>query len=112
MDKERLKSLYFYAVSFVCLMLIIGGLISFFFNLTDLMLPPVSTPPPSLVGEPPEINGRKITEEEWRKQQEEQHKWEQEQERRRNMRGMIYGAIVVGVATPLYVYHWRRARQG
>ncbi len=102
-----IRRIYLYLVSFATLMMMIFGTVTVLQRGVNLVMPnpdvyytPVKIAPPE---------GEKViqSEEEIKKQNEQ----EKERQRLYAIRDMINSLILVGVALPVYLYHWRKIQR-
>lgn len=102
-----IRRIYLYLVSFATLMMMIFGTVTFFQRVVNLAMPnpDVYYTPAKMA--PPEGETVKQSEEEIKKQNEQ----EKERQRLYAIRDMINSLILVGVALPVYLYHWRKIQR-
>jgi glucan phosphoethanolaminetransferase (alkaline phosphatase superfamily) len=99
---NKLRNIYLYLVSFVSLMMIIGGLIFTVQNITDVIYPTNTYYEPY-----PVDKGNTLTEEE--KKLNEENKKKYDENRRMDSRKSVAKSVaVVVVALPVFAYHWRK----
>lgn len=99
---SKFRNLYLYLVSFVTLMMILGGIIFTVHNITDLVFPTNYYNEPWLY----EREGN-ITEEE-KVVYEENQKRNQENQIMERKKNVAKSVAVVIVALPTFIYHWRK----
>ena len=99
---NKLRNVYLYLVSFVALMMIIGGLIFTVQNITDVLYPTNNYYEPYPLGK----EGVMTTEE--KKVYEENQKRNEENRRAESKKSVAKSIAVVVVALPTFAYHWRK----
>jgi len=99
---SRLRNIYLYLVSFVTLMMILGGLIFTVQNVMDVIFPTDYY----YESYPIDKNGE-LSEEE-KKINEENRKRAEENRRTESKKNVAKSIAVVAVALPTFLYHWRK----
>lgn len=100
MFSKTIRILYFYLISLITLFMILGGIMATVINIINVILPEkVITYNYSKYDY--EISDYKTN-------------YDEEQETResnRRIKNLIYSLVVVGVAAPVYLYHWKKIEQ-
>lgn len=99
---NKLRNIYLYLVSFVTLMMILGGLIFTVQNATDVLFPTnyyYETYPVDKTGN--------LSDEE-KKIIEENQKRSEENRRTESKKSVAKSVAVVVVALPVFIYHWKK----
>ena len=99
---SKFRNLYLYLVSFVTLMMILGGIIFTVQNITDVVFPTNYF----TEGMPYEKSGNLSVEE--KEAYDENQKVIQENRRMDSKKNVVKSIAVVAVAFPTFVYHWRK----
>jgi len=99
-------TIYHYLVCFVTLMMIIAGAVQGVNNLVDYFWPPrISWPTLESVER---HLGPEADEETIRQHLEQERSEAQQNHQNRSLRNFLRSVIWVGIALPVYLYHWRR----
>lgn len=103
-----IRRIYLYLVSFATLMMMIVGTVQFLQGVINVVYPdPGNYPDVKLRYADMAKSDPKITEADVKKQVE----LERAQRRYWDIRNMINSLIMIGVALPVYMYHWRKIQQ-
>lgn len=106
---------YYYLVCFATLLMLIIGTVQLVQNILDLALPEEPYRPTQVEmrerlrtapGEAPALS-----QEEFRRMTEEEVTRQERQQRRRALRNLLGNLALLGVAAPVYLYHWRQVRR-
>lgn len=105
------RRLYFYLVCLITLVMVIIGGVQVVNRTLDLVLPAEPYRPPIEArvqrgGEEEQLSREQLEEEAQRemdRQMRDQH--------RRALRGLFGSIALIGIAGPIYLYHWRRVRR-
>ena len=99
---NKLRNVYLYLVSFVALMMILGGLIFTVQNITDVIYPTNY-----YYENYPVDKGSALTAEEKKLNEENKKKYD-ENRRTESKKSVAKSIAVVLVALPVFAYHWRK----
>lgn len=101
---SKLRNIYLYLVSFVTLMMILGGLIFTVQNVMDVIFPTNYYYEPY----PVEKGGSLPFSAEEKKTYEENQKRNEENRRTEGKKSVAKSVAVVAVALPTFLYHWKK----
>lgn len=111
------RQTYYYLVCFATLIMVIIGVVQVIQNGLDLALPEEPYRPSAMDmyqrmrGPTTDEEPTPFTREELDAMAEEEAERMRRETRRRNIRSLIGSLALVAVATPVYLYHWRRVRR-
>lgn len=109
-----IRKTYFYLVCFATLLMLIIGSVQVVQNTLDLVLPEEPyRPSPMEMYQRPHPDGAEapFTREEVVQMVEEQAASEARRMRRNALRNLLGSLAMIGIAAPVYLYHWRQVRQ-
>lgn len=110
MKNWDIKRLYFYLVCFATLLMTIMGTFMFLQNVVDVVYPYKYYD--ELMYYDGKMTADMTAEEraQWEAEQEKRIQAQRENEKHNRVRQLLDNLIMVGVAFPVYLYHWRRVQ--
>ncbi len=105
------REIYFYIVCLIAIILFIVGIINLTDNIINYINPLTYAAPRTEVGAIYKEQNSSLTEEEIDKLVKEETESSLQREKNMSVRGMIRGSIMIVLSTPLFVYHWKKARE-
>jgi len=121
MEQERktgifrtIKSIYFYLVCFVALMIVIFSVANVVYNITEIFFP-IQYMPAKMdlmrMYQNDEVIKKSMTFEQFTQMQEEQMKMDAKRQQVYAIKNSVRNVSLLVISIPLYLYHWRRIRE-
>ena len=93
---NNIRTIYLYIVSFISLVMIVGGIMSFVYSVVSYNYPVVS--------------GYYSYKENEMFKYEDEYIEDKKQAERESLRNSILSVAVIGVGVPIHIYHWKKAK--
>ncbi|MFO7929357.1 MAG: hypothetical protein R6U35_06800 [Candidatus Humimicrobiaceae bacterium] len=105
------REIYFYIVCLIAIILFIVGIINLTDNIINYINPLTYAAPRAQVRDIYREQNSSLTEEEINKLVEEEAEYSLQREKNMSLRGMLRGSVMIVLSIPLFVYHWKKARE-
>jgi len=106
----NVRNVYLYLVCFTTLVMVIAGSVRVVMTVVDMAYPQIYYGPTAITPPPDRSTGRTATADSESQQELARQRFEA-QTRRSNVVGLLDGLALIGVALPVYLYHWRKIQR-